>query len=166
MAAAPPGQGGAVPFAGFCGLAREIAGQSCENGENKVIGTYTFSNFPLWLLALFHDRLPVCHSLNADRVQSRNNPMAGKADMPVFTGSELALADALVLIMDVLVLHGIMKSDALDSVFVFLEERYHANGLKSSAAMAQYLRDHISHPDQASARSRLRALLDEPEGSA
>jgi hypothetical protein len=92
--------------------------------------------------------------------------MAGKSDTPVFTGAELALADALVLIMDVLVLHGVMKHDALESVFVFLEERYHANGLRSSAAMAQYLRDHLAHPDQAAARARLRSLLDTPEGSA
>ena len=92
--------------------------------------------------------------------------MAGKSDTPVFTGAELALADALILIMDVLILHGIMKPDALESVFVFLEERYHANGLKSSAGMAQYLRSHLSHPDQTEARQRLRERLDNPEGTA
>jgi hypothetical protein len=92
--------------------------------------------------------------------------MARKSDTPVFTGSELALADALILVMDVLMLHGIMKPHALESVFVFLEERYHSNGLKSSAAMAQYLRSHLSHPDQEAARKRLRASLDEPEGTA
>jgi hypothetical protein len=92
--------------------------------------------------------------------------MPGKSDTPVFTGAELALADSLILIMDVLMLHGIMKPDALESVFVFLEERYHANGLKSSAAMAQYLRDHLSHPDQEAARAPLRASLDEPKGRA
>jgi hypothetical protein len=92
--------------------------------------------------------------------------MAAKSDTPVFTGAELALADALVLIMDVLMLHGVMKPDALESVFVFLQERYHANGLKSSAAMAQYLRKHLSHPDQTAARARLRSLLDNPEGTA
>jgi hypothetical protein len=92
--------------------------------------------------------------------------MAAKSNTPVFTGSELALADALVLIMDVLMLHGIMKPDALESVFVFLEQRYNANGLRSSAAMAQYLRDHLSHPDQAVTRARLCSLLDKPQGTA
>jgi hypothetical protein len=92
--------------------------------------------------------------------------MARKSHTAVFTGSELALADALILVMDVLMLHGIMKPDALESVFAFLEERYHSNGLKSSAAMAQYLRNHLSHPDQTEARRRLRALLDKPEGTA
>ena len=50
--------------------------------------------------------------------------MAVKPDMPVFTGAELALADSLVLVIDVLMLHGVMKSDAIDSVFGYLEERY------------------------------------------
>jgi len=88
--------------------------------------------------------------------------MASKSDMPVFTGAELALADCLVLIIDVLMLHGIMKSDALDSVFAYLEERYRQNGLTSSSAMAHYLRQSISHPAEAAARERLRTLLDEP----
>jgi hypothetical protein len=88
--------------------------------------------------------------------------MKRKSDLPVFTGPELALADALVLIMDVLALHGIMKSDALDSVFAFLEERYHANGLRSSAAMAQYLREHIAQPNGAAASPQLHPLLDQP----
>jgi hypothetical protein len=92
--------------------------------------------------------------------------MAGKSDTPVVTVAELALADALVLVMDVLALHGIMKSDALESVFVFLEERYHSSGLRSSAAMAKYLRSHLGHPDQTAARARLRSLLDKPEGTA
>jgi hypothetical protein len=88
--------------------------------------------------------------------------MADKFDAPIFTGAELALADALVLIMDVLALHGIMKSDALDSVFVFLEQRYHANGLKSSAAMAQYLRDHLAQPNRVATPAQLRTLLEQP----
>jgi hypothetical protein len=88
--------------------------------------------------------------------------MAEKSDTPVFTGAELALADALVLILDVLALHGIMKSDALDSVFVFLEKRYRAHGLRSSAAMAEYLRDHLAQPGQVAASTQLRSLLDQP----
>ena len=91
--------------------------------------------------------------------------MVGKSDTAIVTGAELALADALVLIMDVLMLHGVMKSDALDSVFTFLEERYNANGLRSSAAMAHYLRNHLSHPDPTAARDRLCALLDKPQGT-
>ena len=68
--------------------------------------------------------------------------MAVKPDMPIFTGAELALADSLVLVIDVLMLHGVMKSEAINSVFGYLEERYRENGLTSSAAMAHYLRQH------------------------
>jgi hypothetical protein len=41
-------------------------------------------------------------------------------------------------------------------LFVFVEERYRANGLRSSAAMAQYLRSHQSHQDQARATGCVR----------
>src|SRR5262245_48175927 len=91
--------------------------------------------------------------------------MADKSNTAVFTGAEVALADALVLVMDVLVLHGIMKSDALGSVFAFLEERYRSAGLNSSAAMAQYLRDHLAHPDPTVTHARLLARLDKAGGT-
>ena len=93
--------------------------------------------------------------------------MRTESDMPVFTGAELALADTLVLMIDVLMLHGIMKSEALDSVFDYMEERYRESGLASSAAMAHYLRQHLSHSQGSAARTRLRELMTEPtEGSA
>jgi hypothetical protein len=88
--------------------------------------------------------------------------VAAKPDMPVFTGAELALADSLVLVIDVLMLHGVMKSEAIDSVFGYLEERYRENGLTSSAAMAHYLRQHLSRPREASACVRPRTLLNDP----
>jgi hypothetical protein len=90
--------------------------------------------------------------------------MAAKSDTAIFTGAELALADSLVLVIDVLMLHGIMKSEALDSVFRYLEERYHESGLNSSAVMAEYLRQHLSHPKEGNDRARLRALLTESTG--
>lgn len=93
--------------------------------------------------------------------------MRTESDMPVFTGAELALADTLVLMIDVLMLHGIMKSEALDSVFDYMEERYRESGLQSSAAMAHYLRQHLSHSKESTARARLRQLMTEPtDGSA
>ncbi len=93
--------------------------------------------------------------------------MAAKADMPVFTGAELALADAVVLVIDVLSLQGIMKSEGLDSIFEFLERRYRENGLVSSARMARYLREHLTHPEQSAALARLRELMSTPsQGSA
>jgi hypothetical protein len=93
--------------------------------------------------------------------------MAGNSDRPVFTGAELALADTLVLVIDVLALHGIMNSAGLDSIFVFLERHYRESGLVSSAGMARYLREHLSHPEQTAARARLRDLLSAPpQGSA
>jgi hypothetical protein len=93
--------------------------------------------------------------------------VAFEPDMPVFTGAELALADTLVLIIDVLMLHGIMKSDAIDSVFGYMEERYRENKLSSSSAMAHYLRQHLTHQHEPGARDHLRVLLNEStKGSA
>jgi hypothetical protein len=93
--------------------------------------------------------------------------MRTESDMPVFTGAELALADTVVLLLDVLMLHGIMKSDALKSVFDYLEARYRESGLASSAAMAAYLRKHLSHTAGDGARAHLRDLMTEPgDGSA
>ena len=69
--------------------------------------------------------------------------MGKRPDVPVFTGAELALADTLVLMVDVLTLHGVMKSEAINSVFEYLEQRYRESGLSSSAAMAHYLRQHV-----------------------
>ena len=93
--------------------------------------------------------------------------MSLKTDVPVFTGAELALADTLVLIIDVLMLQGIMKSDAVDSVFAYLEERYRENKLHSSSAMARYLRQHLAHQQETGTREHLRVLLNEStKGSA
>jgi hypothetical protein len=93
--------------------------------------------------------------------------VAVKPDMPVFTGAELALADSIVLVIDVLMLHGIMKSEAVDSVFGYLEQRYRESGLTSSAAMANYLRAHLSHSHESDAGARFRSLLrDRVDGSA
>jgi hypothetical protein len=93
--------------------------------------------------------------------------MAADNDTSTFTGAELALADALVLVIDVLTLSGITKSEGLDSIFAFLEERYRKQGLTSSANMARYLREHLSHPEQTAALARLRALMSAPsQGSA
>jgi hypothetical protein len=93
--------------------------------------------------------------------------MTPETDTPVFTGAELALADALVLVIDVLSLHGIMKAEGLDSIFAFLEQRYRDNGLVSSAGMARYLRKHLSHPEQGTNLARLRELVNTPsQGSA
>jgi len=93
--------------------------------------------------------------------------MAGSRDMPVFTGAELALADTLVLVIDVLALHGIMKPDGLASTLAFLEQRYRDNGLVSSAGMVRYLREHLSGPERSAERARLRDLDSAPpQGSA
>ena len=37
--------------------------------------------------------------------------------VPVFTGAELALADALILIMKVLAMRGVIDAEAIDTVF-------------------------------------------------
>jgi len=93
--------------------------------------------------------------------------MSAENDIPVVDGADLALADALVLVIDVLTLQGIMKTEGLDSIFGYLEERYRENGLASSAGMARYLREHLPQPEQTTALARLRTLLRSPaQGSA
>jgi hypothetical protein len=87
--------------------------------------------------------------------------------VPVFTGAELALADALILLMKVMAMHGIIKPEAIDVVFADLEARYRAQQLHSAAAMAEYLRQNASGSDKDMILQRLRSLIDEaPEGSA
>ena len=93
--------------------------------------------------------------------------MGEDSPVPVFTGAELALADALILLMKVMAMHGIIKPEAIDVVFSDLEARYRAQQLNSAAAMAEYLRQHASGADRDMILQRLRSLIDEaPEGSA
>jgi hypothetical protein len=93
--------------------------------------------------------------------------MTTKSEFPIVDGADLALADALVLVIDVLTLQGIIKSEGLDSIFGYLEERYRENGLDSSAGMARYLREHLPQPEQTTALARLHTLLRAPaQGSA
>ena len=93
--------------------------------------------------------------------------MGEDSPVPVFTGAELALADALILLMKVMVMHGIIKPEAIDIVFSDLEGRYRTQQLNSAAAMAEYLRHHASGADKDMMLERLRSLMDEaPEGSA
>ena len=47
--------------------------------------------------------------------------MGEDSPVPVFTGAELALADALILLMKVMAMHGIIKPEAIDVVFSDLE---------------------------------------------
>jgi hypothetical protein len=60
--------------------------------------------------------------------------------VPVFTGAELALADALILIMKVMAMHGVIDGRAIDTVFSDLEHRYREQKFTTAAAMADYLR--------------------------
>jgi len=93
--------------------------------------------------------------------------MGDDSPVPVFTGAELALADALILLMKVMAMHGIIKPEAIDVVFSDLEGRYRGQQLGSAAAMAGYLRVHASGEDKEVTLQRLRSLIDEsPEGSA
>jgi hypothetical protein len=65
----------------------------------------------------------------------------------VFTGAELALADTVILLMNVMSMHGIIDSDAIETVFSDLEGRYRAQNLASATAMAEYLRRHTADAD-------------------
>ena len=86
--------------------------------------------------------------------------------VPVFTGAELALADALVLIMKVMALHGVIDASAIDAVFSDLENRYRGQNLNTAAAMADYLRTHAVGGAEDARLMRLDGALDRPEGSA
>ena len=68
---------------------------------------------------------------------------------PVMTGGELALADTVILLMKVMSMHGIIDSDAIQTVFSDLEDRYRAQNLATAAAMAEYLRRHAANADHA-----------------
>ncbi len=93
--------------------------------------------------------------------------MANDTPVPVFTGAELALADALILIIKVMTMHGVIDPAGLDAVFSDLENRYRGQNLNSAAAMAEYLRQHAMGEDQELTLVRLQTLIDNPpEGSA
>jgi hypothetical protein len=93
--------------------------------------------------------------------------MGDNSAVPVFTGAELALADALILIIKVMAMHGVIDPDAIDTVFSDLANRYSAQKLNSAAAMADYLRLHAMGEDPDITLTRLHTPLgDAPEGSA
>ena len=87
--------------------------------------------------------------------------------VPVFSGAELALADALILIMKVLAMQGVIDAEAIDTVFSDMENRYRGQKLNAAAAMADYVRMHaIGGPEDATLM-RLGSAIDmPPEGSA
>ena len=86
---------------------------------------------------------------------------------PIFSGAELALADALILIMKVLAMQGVIDAEAIDTVFSDMENRYRGQKLNAAAAMADYLRmQAIGGPEDATLM-RLGSAIDmPPEGSA
>jgi hypothetical protein len=87
--------------------------------------------------------------------------------VPVFTGAELALADALILILKVMTMHGVIDPAGLDTVFSDLENRYRGQNLNSAAAMADYLHQHAMGEDEDLTLVQLQTLIDKaPEGSA
>jgi len=92
--------------------------------------------------------------------------MADRSDLPVFTGAELALAESIILILDVLMLQGAVDRTALDSVLAELQNRYRDRSLASAAAMAGYLRHHATNPEHEVQISRLRGLFGHTQGSA
>jgi hypothetical protein len=77
--------------------------------------------------------------------------MDGVADdsdeISALTGGELALADTVILLMKVMSMHGIIDSEAIQTVFSDLEDRYRAQNLDAAAAMAEYLRRHAADAD-------------------
>jgi len=93
--------------------------------------------------------------------------MEDDTPVPVFTGAELALADALILVIKVMTMHGVIDPAGVDAVFSDLENRYRGQNLTSAAAMAEYLRQHATDEDQDLTSVHLQTLIDKaPEGSA
>ncbi|MEJ0077155.1 MAG: hypothetical protein WDO17_17270 [Alphaproteobacteria bacterium] len=74
--------------------------------------------------------------------------VADDSSISVFTGAELALADTVILLMKVMSMHGIIDSEAIETVFSDLEGRYRAQNLATATAMAEYLRRHAADADQ------------------
>ena len=86
---------------------------------------------------------------------------------PIFSGAELALADALILIMKVLAMRGVIDAEAIDTVFSDMQNRYRGQRLGAAAAMADYLRMHaIGGPEDATLVRLGNAMDMPPEGSA
>jgi hypothetical protein len=87
--------------------------------------------------------------------------------VPVFTGAELALADALILLMKVMAMQGVIDAEAIDTVFSDMENRYRGQSLNTAAAMADYLRTHAIGAEPDVTLMRLGTALDRtPQGSA
>ena len=63
-------------------------------------------------------------------------------------------------IREVMSMHGIIDSDAIQTVFSDLKERYRAQNLATAAAMAEYLRRHAAEADHETF-IRLRAAAQE-----
>ena len=87
--------------------------------------------------------------------------MADDSSISVFTGTELALADTVLLLMKVMSMHGIIDSAAILTVFADLEQRYRRENLHAAAAMADYLRQHAGNA-VGSRRPMVRRDLDCP----
>jgi hypothetical protein len=75
------------------------------------------------------------------------NGVADDSSISAFTGAELALADTVILLMKVMSMHGIIDSDAIETVFSDLEDRYRTQNLAAAVAMADYLRRHTAEAD-------------------
>jgi len=73
--------------------------------------------------------------------------VADDSSISVFTGTELALADTVLLLMKVMSMHGIIDSAAILTVFADIEQRYRRENLHAAAAMADYLRQHAGNAD-------------------
>jgi hypothetical protein len=87
--------------------------------------------------------------------------------VPVFSEAELALADALILILKVLAMQGVIDAEAIDTVFSDMQNRYRGQRLGAAAAMAEYLRmNAIGGPEDATLVRLGNAMDMPPEGSA
>jgi hypothetical protein len=90
--------------------------------------------------------------------------VAEDSSISAFTGSELALADTVILLLKVMSMHGIIDSTAITAVFDDLENRYRAQDMQGAARMADYLRTHASASDPETF-VQVRAALDENSGN-
>ena len=89
------------------------------------------------------------------------------SNSPMFSGAELALADAMILMIKVMAMRGVIDAEAIDAVFSDMEDRYRGANLASAAAMAEYLRVNvIGGDDDMTALRGLPTPRDAPEGSA
>ena len=77
--------------------------------------------------------------------------------------SEIAIVDALKMMMEILVATGTVKAQVFEQIFTQQRDGYISKGMPNAAVIMEVLRGFAAKPPEAQAP---RSRLDEPQGSA